>query len=171
TDPKPYIWTKTADDILERLAGYLKRIPDSEDYRQGQKCWGEAGMDALWSAATVKIIGSGIDDADFADRLSRMIGDHDVQTVSVSTSESGKSTSVSMRTERILPPDAIRALPKGKALMFATGIRTAMLDLCPWYKEAAAKTIGPASAAATKAITERALAKAGLSRDDFEAAS
>jgi transposase len=29
-DPKPYVWTKTADEILERLASYLKRIPDSE---------------------------------------------------------------------------------------------------------------------------------------------
>jgi transposase len=31
TDPKPYVWTKTADAILERLASYLNRIPDSED--------------------------------------------------------------------------------------------------------------------------------------------
>ncbi|MGW3252276.1 IS630 family transposase [Streptomyces fungicidicus] len=31
TDPKPYVWTKTADEILERLANYLNRIPDSED--------------------------------------------------------------------------------------------------------------------------------------------
>lgn len=30
TDPKPYAWTKTADEILERLASYLNRIPDSE---------------------------------------------------------------------------------------------------------------------------------------------
>ena len=29
TEPKPYVWTKTAEDILERLTGYLKRIPDS----------------------------------------------------------------------------------------------------------------------------------------------
>lgn len=137
-----------------------------QSYRQGQRCWGEAGMDALWSAATVKIIGSGIDDADFADRLSRQVGDHDVQTTSVSTSESGKSTSVSMRTERILPPDAIRALPKGKALLLATGIRVAMLDLRPWYKEPSAKVVAPASARATKAITERALAKS-VGRDDF----
>jgi transposase len=28
-DPRPFVWTKTADDILERLAGYLQRIPDS----------------------------------------------------------------------------------------------------------------------------------------------
>ncbi|MBT2506966.1 TraM recognition domain-containing protein [Streptomyces sp. ISL-98] len=137
-----------------------------QSYRQGQRCWGEAGMDALWSAATIKIIGSGIDDADFADRLSRQVGDHDVQTTSVSTSDGGKSTSVSMRTERILPPDAIRALPKGKALLLATGIRVAMLDLRPWYKEPSAKVVGPASARATKAITERALAKT-FDRDDF----
>ncbi|EFD66030.1 conserved hypothetical protein [Streptomyces lividans TK24] len=137
-----------------------------QSYRQGQRCWGEAGMDALYSAATIKIIGSGIDDADFADRLSRQVGDHDVQTTSVSTSESGKSTSVSMRTERILPPDAIRALPKGKVLLLATGIRVAMLNLKPWYKEPSAKVVGPASARATKAITERALAKS-IGQDDL----
>ncbi|WP_269858007.1 type IV secretory system conjugative DNA transfer family protein [Streptomyces sp. RPT161] len=141
-----------------------------QSYRQGQKVWGETGMDALWSAATVKIIGSGMDDADFADRVSRLVGDHDVQTSSVSTSDGGKSTSISMRTERILPPDAIRALPKGKALLLATGIRVAMLTLKPWYKERSVKEIGPASAAATKAITGRAIAKT-LRRDDFGTAA
>ncbi|MGW0957211.1 IS630 family transposase, partial [Streptomyces sp. NPDC002545] len=28
-DPKPFVWTKTADEILERLAGYLNRINNS----------------------------------------------------------------------------------------------------------------------------------------------
>ncbi|MFD7550586.1 type IV secretory system conjugative DNA transfer family protein [Streptomyces sp. NPDC059816] len=137
-----------------------------QSYRQGVRVWGESGMDALWSAATVKLIGSGIDDADFADKLSRLVGDHDVRTVSVSTSESGKSTSVSMRQERVLPADAIRALPKGSALLLATGIRPALLDLKPWYKEPDAARHGAASAAATAAITERALAKA-LGRSDL----
>ncbi|HET9560592.1 MAG TPA: IS630 family transposase, partial [Propionibacteriaceae bacterium] len=27
TDPKPFVWTKTADEILKRLARYLQRIP------------------------------------------------------------------------------------------------------------------------------------------------
>jgi hypothetical protein len=27
-DPKPFAWTKTADEILEHLAGCLNRIPD-----------------------------------------------------------------------------------------------------------------------------------------------
>lgn len=30
-DPRPYVWVKPADEILERFASYLKRIPDSED--------------------------------------------------------------------------------------------------------------------------------------------
>lgn len=28
-EPRPFVWTKTADEILERLAGYLQRIKDS----------------------------------------------------------------------------------------------------------------------------------------------
>ncbi|MET9664960.1 TraM recognition domain-containing protein [Streptomyces sp. NPDC006475] len=138
-----------------------------QSYRQGQKVWGDAGMDAMWSASTVKVIGSGIDDPDFADKLSRLIGDHDVETTSTSHSESGKSTSVSMRQERILPASAIRALPKGTALCFATGMRAAMLDLRPWYLEPGAKELSAASACASKAITARAVAKHAPVQDDF----
>lgn len=37
TDPKPYLWTKTADEILERLAICLNRIPDSEHENAEQR--------------------------------------------------------------------------------------------------------------------------------------
>ncbi|WP_445527405.1 type IV secretory system conjugative DNA transfer family protein [Streptomyces cyslabdanicus] len=142
-----------------------------QSYRQGQKVWGDAGMDAMWSASTVKVIGSGIDDPDFADKLSRLIGDHDVETTSTSHSESGKSTSVSMRQERILPADAIRALPKGTALCFATGMRAAMLDLRPWYREPGAEELSVASARASQAITARAVAKHAPTQSDFGVAT
>ncbi|MEV0641623.1 TraM recognition domain-containing protein [Streptomyces sp. NPDC050619] len=142
-----------------------------QSYRQGQKVWGDAGMDAMWSASTVKVIGSGIDDPDFADKLSRLIGDHDVETTSTSHSESGKSTSVSMRQERILPADAIRALPKGTALCFATGMRAAMLDLRPWYLEPGAGELSAASARASKAITARAIAKHAPQQGDYGTAA
>ncbi|MGW4249941.1 type IV secretory system conjugative DNA transfer family protein [Streptomyces californicus] len=138
-----------------------------QSYRQGQKVWGDAGMDAMWSASTIKVIGSGIDDPDFADKLSRLIGDHDVETTSTSTSESGKSTSVSMRQERILAADAIRALPKGTALAFATGMRAAMLDLRPWYLEPGADELSAASDRASKGITARAIAKAAPTQSDL----
>ncbi|MFI1013121.1 type IV secretory system conjugative DNA transfer family protein [Streptomyces sp. NPDC020965] len=138
-----------------------------QSYRQGQKVWGDAGMDAMWSASTIKVIGSGIDDPDFADKLSRLIGDHDVETKSTSTSDSGTSTSISMRQERILPADAIRALPKGTALCFATGMRAAMLDLRPWYLEPGADALTAASATASRGITARAVAKAAPQQGDF----
>ncbi|WP_329620134.1 TraM recognition domain-containing protein [Streptomyces sp. NBC_01255] len=138
-----------------------------QSYRQGQRVWGDAGMDALWSAATVKVVGSGIDDPDFADKLSRMIGDHDVETTSTSISDSGKSKSVSMRQERILPADAIRALSKGSALCLATGMRVAMLDLRPWYLEPGADKLAAASARASQAITARAVAKNAPQQDDY----
>lgn len=138
-----------------------------QSYRQGQKVWGDAGMDAMWSASTIKVIGSGIDDPDFADKLSRLIGDHDVETKSTSTSDSGTSTSISMRQERILPADAIRALAKGTALCFATGMRAAMLDLRPWYQEPGADKLSAASAVASQGITARAVVKAAPQQGNF----
>ncbi|MCX4529222.1 TraM recognition domain-containing protein [Streptomyces sp. NBC_01551] len=142
-----------------------------QSYRQGQKVWSDAGMDAMWSAATIKVIGAGIDDPDFADKLSRLIGDHDVETKSTSISDSGKSTSISMRQERILPADRIRALPKGTALLFATGLRPAALDLRPWYLEPGAGNLAAASKAASDAITARAVAKAAPAQADFKKAA
>nr|WP_231135089.1 type IV secretory system conjugative DNA transfer family protein [Motilibacter deserti] len=96
-----------------------------QSYAQGVRVWGDTGMKALWGAATVKVIGSGIDDASFADDLSRLIGDHDVTVASVSYSEGrseGRRTrSRSPQQRRILPASEIRALPKGRVLVMTTG--------------------------------------------------
>jgi hypothetical protein len=115
--------SRSLEDASDELPHHVRRICHLQSYRHGRQ----------WSASTIKVIGSGIDDPDFADKLPRLIGDHDVETTSTGTSESGKSTSVSMPQERILAADAIRALTKGTALAFATGMRAAMLGLRPWY--------------------------------------
>lgn len=127
-----------------------------QSYRQGARVWGDAGMDALWSAATVKLLGAGLDDADFVEKISKLVGQHDVSTVSVSKSKDGSSRSVSYRQEQVLPPDKIRALPKGTALLLATGVRPALIRLRPWYKEPNAGPISAAAKAEVEAITERA---------------
>ena len=36
-----------------------------QSYQQGVGVWGNQGMDALWSAATVKLVGAGVDDHPF----------------------------------------------------------------------------------------------------------
>ena len=72
-------------------------------------------MDALWSAATIKLLGAGLDDADFVEKVSRLVGEHDVSTVSHSRGKDGRSRSTSYRLERILPADRIRAAPVATA--------------------------------------------------------
>nr|WP_240469299.1 type IV secretory system conjugative DNA transfer family protein [Streptomyces sp. OM5714] len=127
-----------------------------QSYRQGARVWGDVGMDALWSAATVKLLGAGLDDADFVQKISTLVGQHDVRTPSISKSKDGTSRSYSYRQESILPPDKIRALPKGTALLLATGVKPALIRLRPWYKEPGADAISAAAKAETAAITERA---------------
>ncbi|WP_413102872.1 type IV secretory system conjugative DNA transfer family protein [Streptomyces sp. Inha503] len=127
-----------------------------QSYRQGSRVWGDAGMDALWSAATVKLLGAGLDDADFVEKVSKLVGNHDVRTPSISKSKDGTSRSYSYRLDPVLPADRIRALPKGTALLLATGVRPALIRLRPWYKEPGAGAISAAAKAETAAITERA---------------
>ncbi|MET7761886.1 TraM recognition domain-containing protein [Streptomyces sp. NPDC005393] len=127
-----------------------------QSYRQGSRVWGEAGMDALWSAATIKLLGAGLDDADFVEKVSKLVGEHDVSTVSISRSRDGRSRSTSYRQERVMPVDRIRALPKGTALLLATGIRPALIRLRPWFLEPGAERIQAAAKAETDAMTARA---------------
>ncbi|GAA4009799.1 hypothetical protein GCM10022247_34920 [Allokutzneria multivorans] len=100
---------------------------------QGRSVWGREGFDALWSAATIKTIGAGVQDADFVEELSRLIGDHKIEETSTSYSNSGTSTSRSLRTERILTAADIAALSRTQALLFTSGRRPAQLSLHPWY--------------------------------------
>ncbi|MFK3978844.1 type IV secretory system conjugative DNA transfer family protein [Micromonospora sp. NPDC050397] len=132
-----------------------------QSYRQGVRVWGEPGMDALWGAATIKLLGAGLDDADFVDKISRLVGQKDVETKSRSRGRDGTTYSMSYRQEHVLPPDKIRALPKGTALLLATGIRPALIRLRPWYKEPEAARISQAAKEEVEAITRRAVSRAG----------
>ncbi|HEY6795672.1 MAG TPA: TraG/TraD/VirD4 family protein, partial [Kineosporiaceae bacterium] len=125
--------------------------------KQGVRVWGEHGMDALWSAATVKLIGPGLDDARVAEDLSRLIGEHDVPVRTVSYGDRRTSASVSVRRQRILGPEDIRALPRGRALLLATGCRAALITLTPWYAGADAAVISSQIRAAEAALTARAI--------------
>jgi type IV secretory pathway TraG/TraD family ATPase VirD4 len=117
-----------------------------QSYRQGTRVWGEHGMDALWSAATCKLLGAGLDDARLVEDVSRLVGDHDVAVRSVSRGDGRAGESVSLRRQRILPPEDLRALPKGWALLLATGCRPALLQMQPWYDGARAADIRAALA-------------------------
>ncbi|WP_158220367.1 type IV secretory system conjugative DNA transfer family protein [Kineosporia sp. A_224] len=128
---------------------------------QGRRVWGESGMDELFGAATVKVIGAGIDDQPFAEDISRLIGDHDVP---VKTRGVG-GTSWSTRRDRVLPADKVRALKRGSAVLLVTGVRPGMLRLVPWMLGPRAVDIRAAAASeaaeAAAIATDRRTAVAG----------
>jgi len=127
-----------------------------QSYRQGERVWGDIGMAALWSAATVKLLGAGLDDADFGDRVSRLIGERRVNETSVSHGGSGRSVSTTMRRERIMDTAQVRAMPKGTALLLATGVPIGLIRLQPWYRTKAREHLALAAKAETHAIAKRA---------------
>ncbi|MFF9070538.1 type IV secretory system conjugative DNA transfer family protein [Streptomyces sp. NPDC014891] len=129
-----------------------------QSYRQGVKSWGEIGMDAMWGAATKKIIGVGIDDAKFAQDISTLTGAHYVQRGSYSKSKDGGSRSWSEQREQVLDPAEIRAMRKGTALLMSTGMPVAQIALRPWYEEKDLAYIGPQMKKEEAAITKRAVA-------------
>jgi type IV secretory pathway TraG/TraD family ATPase VirD4 len=107
-----------------------------QSYRQGVGVWGEQGMDALWSAATVKLVGAGVDDHGFLQRLSGLIGDHYVERVSVSHSRGqGSSRQYATAREPVLSPAALRALTREQAVLLSSGRRAGLGRLHPWYRE------------------------------------
>jgi type IV secretory pathway TraG/TraD family ATPase VirD4 len=99
---------------------------------QGRRVWGETGMDELFSAATVKVIGAGIDDPAFAEDVSRLLGEEDIRVRTRTDGRGGAGVSVSTRRERVLAADHVRALPKFTALLLVTGVRPAQMRLVPW---------------------------------------
>jgi type IV secretory pathway TraG/TraD family ATPase VirD4 len=130
-----------------------------QSYRQGVRVWGEPGMDALWSASTVKVIGAGIDDPKLAEDISRLVGDHDVTVRSFSDGDRRRSATTSLRRQRILPPEEVRALKRGSALVLATGAKAAMVRLLPYFNGDRKEEIAVARTAAESELTRRAGAR------------
>jgi type IV secretory pathway TraG/TraD family ATPase VirD4 len=127
-----------------------------QSYEQGITVWGEHGMAALWGAATKKIIGAGVDSPRLARDLATLVGQHDVPVRTLTHGDGRTSESVSLRRQDILEPAAIRALPPGTALLLATGIKPALIQLAPWHTGPRAAEIAAARDAAQQQIRDHA---------------
>ncbi|TQM09794.1 type IV secretory system conjugative DNA transfer family protein [Pseudonocardia kunmingensis] len=106
-----------------------------QSYQQGVGVWGEQGMQALWSAATIKLVGAGVDDHAFLQKLSGLIGDHYVERLSTSVERTRTSRQYSQAREPIMPAAALRAIPRDRAVLLSTGRRVGLGRLHPWYRE------------------------------------
>ncbi|MDN5750699.1 MAG: TraM recognition domain-containing protein [Pseudonocardia sp.] len=106
-----------------------------QSYQQGVGVWGAPGMQALWSAATIKLVGAGVDAHAVLQKLSGLIGDHYVERISTSVDRARHSRQYSQAREPVMPPSALRAIPRDQAVLLSTGRRVGLGRLHPWYRE------------------------------------
>lgn len=77
-----------------------------------------------------KLALSGLTDLGTLDYLSRLLGDTEIDRISVTRQASGeRSTSQSWQTQRLAPADILRQLPLGDAVLLYGSLRPARVKL------------------------------------------
>lgn len=127
-----------------------------QSWSQGVDVWGQSGMRKLWSASNVKVYGGGVSEDDFLESLSKLVGDYDRMTSSVSSGRGGRSVSRQLTRERILGVDELGAMPKGRAVVLSSGNRPTLVRTQPWQKGPYAEQI-KASIRAHDPMAERTI--------------
>lgn len=105
-----------------------------QSWAQGARCWGSDGMEALWAAANIKVLGSGVDDSKFLSERSEQIGEYDSISQSVSESKGGKSYSRSLASSKTFNVHALATLPRGRAIVFSSGTPPVLVRTVPWWE-------------------------------------
>jgi type IV secretion system protein VirD4 len=81
-----------------------------------------------------KLFLSGIADPDTLEYASRLVGDEEVAHPSVTRDPSGRrSTTATTGPRRLLPPEGLRCLPSGRAVLVYGSLPPARIALRPWW--------------------------------------
>ncbi|GEN78996.1 type IV secretory system conjugative DNA transfer family protein [Actinotalea fermentans] len=100
---------------------------------QARNRWGEHAADAIWDAATVKLVLGGLAKYRDLDDVSRLLGEIDELTSTRSVGRAGEhSTSTSVRMVPVMPPSVLRTLPFGTGVLLLRHTRPVVIDLAPW---------------------------------------
>lgn len=100
---------------------------------QARGAWGEHAADAVWDAATVKVILGGLSQGRDLEDISRLAGQIDEVVPSLTRGRRGEhSSSTSLRQVPVLPPAVLRSVPPGSAVLLLRHTPPAVLTLQPW---------------------------------------
>lgn len=120
--------------------------------------WGQSGMRKLWSAANVAVYGGGVKEREFLEMLSALIGDYDKQIRSVATGRGQRTVNEQLVRERILDVADLQAMPKGRAIVLASGARPTLITTQPWmtspHADAVKASIAAHDPSATTTLTQ-----------------
>ena len=93
-------------------------MPVLQSLAQAREKWSENAAGAIWDATIVKIILGGASNSKDLHDLTTLIGERDEVTDSTTVGDHGSRTAQrSIRPAPIMPPDTIRTLPFGTALV------------------------------------------------------
>lgn len=130
-------------------------MPVLQSLSQARDKWGDHAAGAIWDASIVKVILGGTSAARDLQDLSALIGERDEHTDTVSVGDYGsRSLQRSTRRVPVMPPETIRTLPFGTALVLLRSAPPVVTDLQPWTERSDADQLA----------TERAAIEAQLRR-------
>ncbi len=96
----------------------ITTMPVLQSLAQAREKWSENAAGAIWDASIVKIILGGASNSKDLHDLTTLIGERDEVTDSTTIGDHGsRSAQRSIRRVPIMPPDTIRTLPFGTALV------------------------------------------------------
>ena len=100
---------------------------------QARARWGEHAADAIWDAATVKLVLGGLAKYRDLDDVARLLGEIAELTETRSRGREGeRSSSTSVRMAPVMPASVLRTLPFGTGVLLLRQARPIVLDLRGW---------------------------------------
>jgi len=84
---------------------------------QARARWGDTATDAMWDAATIKVVLGGMANVRDVEEISRLFGEHDEEVVSRSRDGGSATISTNVRRCPSLAPQQLRAVPFGEAVI------------------------------------------------------
>jgi type IV secretory pathway TraG/TraD family ATPase VirD4 len=111
----------------------ITTMPVLQSLSQARDKWGDHATGAIWDASIVKVILGGTSAARDLQDLSALIGERDENTDAISVGEYGsRSLQRSTRRVPVMPPETIRTLPFGTALVLLRSAPPLVTDLRAW---------------------------------------
>lgn len=111
----------------------ITTMPVLQSLAQARQRWGDNAATAIWDASIAKIVLGGASGSRDLQDISTLIGDRDEVTDSITVGERGlRSNQRSTRRVPIMPPDVIRTLPYGTALLMLRASPPIVTQLREW---------------------------------------
>ncbi len=127
---------KELDGLAATCAGHgVQLVTVWQDLAQVRARYGERAATVV-NNHRAKLFLPGIADPGTLDFASHLAGDQDLATPSVTRGARGERTvTTSSQVRRLLPPDTLRRLPKGSAVLLYGALPPARVRLRPWFSD------------------------------------